>query len=94
MNKHIVQETCDLIKEIYKRHCAGGALHIVLDDGNTDSYFIRWCLANSIKKIEDDDERMLYVKCACNLLEIGNKKARDKCIALAWAQMRQPPQEG
>lgn len=91
--KELVQETCDLIREIYKRNCVGGALHIVLDDGNTDSHFIHWCLSNSIRAIEDDDERMLYVKCACNLLEIGGEKERDKCISMASRQMAQPPQK-
>lgn len=29
-------ETIELIKQIYKKYSSGGALHIVLDDGNDD----------------------------------------------------------
>ena len=41
-------ETIELIKQIYKKYPSGGALHIVLDDGNDDDGCILWCLQNSI----------------------------------------------
>ena len=39
----LCEETIELIKEIYKDHAAGGALHIVLDDGTVGRYHIQWC---------------------------------------------------
>ena len=82
------EEIISEIKEIYDYYPAGGALHIVLDDGNTDSHFIRWCLANSIPKIEDTEMRELFVKCACDLLEIGGERTRDNVIGMAFDRMR------
>jgi hypothetical protein len=79
----IFNETILLIREIYKNHKSGGALHIVLDDGNTESHHIRWCLENSIPKIEKIKERELFEKCANNLLKMGEKK-RGKCITQAF----------
>ena len=82
------EEIISEIQEIYKTNPAGGALHIVLDDGNTDSSFIRWCLANSIHEIEDMKVRELFVKCACDLLEIGDERTRDNVIWVAFDRMR------
>ena len=90
--KHAVEklreEIISEIQEIYKTNPAGGALHIVLDDGNTDSRSIRWCLANSIHEIEDMKVRELFVKCACDLLEIGDERTRDNVIWVAFDRMR------
>ena len=82
------EEIISEIQEIYKTNPAGGALHIVLDDGNTDSRSIRWCLANSIHEIEDMKVRELFVKCACDLLEIGDERTRDNVIWVAFDRMR------
>ena len=82
------EEIISEIQEIYKTNPAGGALHIVLDDGNTESHFIQWCLANSIPKIEDMKVRELFVKCACDLLEIGSERTRDNVIWMAFDRMR------
>lgn len=82
------EEIISEIQEIYKTNPAGGELHIVLDDGNTDSHFIQWCLANSIPKIEDMQSRELFVKCACDLLEIGGERTRDNVIWMAFDRMR------
>lgn len=81
------EEIISEIQEIYKTNPAGGALHIVLDDGNTDSRFIQWCLANSIHEIEDMKVRELFVKCACDLLEIGDERTRDNVIGMAFDRM-------
>lgn len=80
---NIFDETILLIKKIYKKHSAGGALHIVLDDGNTESHHIQWCLDNSIAKIEKIKEKELYEKCAKNLLKMTEKE-RNKCITKAF----------
>ena len=82
------EEIISEIQEIYKTNPAGGALHIVLDDGNTESHFIQWCFANSIPKIENAEMRELFVKCACNLLEIGGERTRDNVIGMAFDRMR------
>ena len=80
---NIFDETILLIKKIYKIHSAGGALHIVLDDGNTESHHIQWCLDNSIAEIKKTKEKELYEKCAKNLLKMKEKE-RSKCIAKAF----------
>ncbi len=79
----IFDETILLIKEIYKIDEAGGALHIVLDDGNIENHHIRWCLENSIEKIKDIKEKLLFEKCAKNLLKMSEKN-RGKCITRAF----------
>lgn len=79
----VFDETILLIKEIYKKHTAGGALHIVLDDGNTETHHIRWCLENSIAEIKNIKEKLLFEKCAKNLLKMSEKQ-RDKCITKAF----------
>jgi hypothetical protein len=83
-------ETIELIKRIYKKYPGGGALHIVLDDGNDDDRCILWCLQNSIPdknfcKVED---RKMFEQCAINLLKLGAKRKRGNCIYQAFADMR------
>jgi hypothetical protein len=80
------RETIDLIKQIYQKHPCGGALHIVLDDGNDDDRSILWCLQNSIKDAKEDRE--LFEKCAKNLLKLGAKRGRSNCIYKAFKEMR------
>lgn len=79
----IFDDTILLIKEIYKKHETGGALHIVLDDGNTERYFIQWCIDNSIEEIKDLKEKLLFERCANNLLKMTENQ-RNKCIAKAF----------
>lgn len=83
----IFNETILQILQIYKKHSAGGALHIVLDDGNTESHHIQWCLDNSIPEIENIKERELFEKCAKNLLKMSEKK-RNKCITQAFKHQK------
>lgn len=65
-----------LIHEIYMDSPVGGALHIVLDDGNTEDYFINWCIENSIAKLPGDRKDM-YERCAKMLLEISESERLD-----------------
>lgn len=62
--------TIELIKEIYKLYPSGGALHIVLDDGNFEDHHIEWCLDDPIQKIENIEQRKLFEECAKNLLDM------------------------
>lgn len=75
------EKTIDLIRKIYKNDCAGGALHIVLDDGNIEDENIFWCIANSIPEA-DKEFRHLYLQCAYYLLEMPEGK-RFWCINMA-----------
>jgi hypothetical protein len=43
-------KTIDKIRELYVSHCAGGNLHIVLDDGNIANSHIIFCLGEAIKE--------------------------------------------
>lgn len=62
-----------LISAIYEISCVGGALHIVLDDGNLKDDNIQWCIDNSIKKCDDIVERVLCLECAKLLLSLPYK---------------------
>ena len=48
------------IKRIYNSFPTGGALHIVLDDGNLGDSHILWCLENTIPKIDEKLTRRLF----------------------------------
>lgn len=65
-----------LIHEIYMDSPVGGALHIVLDDGNTEDHFINWCIENSIAELTGDRKDM-YERCAKMLLEINESERLD-----------------
>ena len=86
-SNELKRETIYLIKQIYKKYPAGGALHIVLDDGNDEDRCILWCLQNSIKEAEEDKD--LFEKCATNLLKLGEKRQRGMCICQAFKEMRE-----
>lgn len=83
-------ETIELIKQIYKKYPAGGALHIVLDDGNTDDRCIRWCLHNSIpdENFTPVEDREMFTRCATNLLKMRTERRRGNCISQAFKEMR------
>lgn len=74
----IIEETIDLIKQIYKKYSTGGALHIVLDDYNTDDENILWCLQNSIidENFCDKEDRKIFEQCAINLIKINENKRK------------------
>ena len=80
----IIEETIETIKQIYKKYSTGGALHIVLDDGNTDDKDILWCLQNSIPDEEfcEKQDREMFEMCAINLIKI-NKNRRKYVIKKA-----------
>lgn len=59
------------IKRIYNSFPTGGALHIVLDDGNLGDSHILWCLENTIPKIDEKLTRRLFESCANALLELS-----------------------
>lgn len=83
------EETIGIIQKIYDMSPGGGALHIVLDDGNTEERHIAWCLMYSIPEIEDESERSLYAQCAVNLIKLGTERKRDSCICEAFRRMKE-----
>lgn len=74
----IIEDTIDIIKQIYKKYSTGGALHIVLDDDNTDDESILWCLQNSIPDDEfcEKQDRKLFERCAINLIKINENRRK------------------
>lgn len=72
-NANIAEETVEIIKKIYRKYSTGGALHIVLDDGNVDDGNILWCVQNSIPSEQfcDLSDRPIFEKCALNLIKIA-----------------------
>lgn len=75
----IVEDTIDLIKQIYKKYSTGGALHIVLDDYNADDKNILWCLQNAIPDEEfcDKEDRKMFEQCAINLIKIDENRRKN-----------------
>jgi hypothetical protein len=75
----------DLIREIYKKHSGGGALHIVLDDGNIETHHIQWCIDNAILNHEfcTPEDESLYLECAQRLLKM-TKGQRGRAIYAAF----------
>lgn len=73
MDKFLIKQRIrELIKIIYTKYsCVGGALHIVLDDGNIEDDFIKICLNNDISKISNKEEREVYTECAELLLKLS-----------------------
>ena len=69
----------EAIKEVYKYSLSGSALHIVLDDMNTETHYIKWCIKNSIPQIENEAEREACERCAELLLK-AKKIDRDDII--------------
>jgi len=65
-----------LICEIYKQHSGGGALHIVLDDGNTEDRHIQWCIDNAILNngFCTTEEEPIYLECAQRLLKMTERQ--------------------
>lgn len=75
-------ETIRLIRQIYKKYPTGGALHIVIDDGNTEDHHIYWCIENSIRELTEDKE--LFERCATCLMKLGTERKRDNVIYEAF----------
>ena len=73
MDKFLIKQRIhELVNIIYTNYsCAGGSLHIVLDDGNLEDYNIQWCLDNSIAKIVNKEEKKIYNECAELLLKLS-----------------------
>lgn len=77
-NGDIIEDTIKIIKEIYKKYSTGGALHIVLDDYNTDDEDILWCLQNSIpdEEICKKQDKEMFERCAINLIKINESRRK------------------
>ena len=75
----IIEDTIQIIKEIYKKYSTGGALHIVLDDDNIEDEDILWCLQNSIPDEEfcEKQDRKMFEQCAINLIKINENRRKN-----------------
>jgi hypothetical protein len=72
--KPTIPEVLPLIKEYYKTNLAGGNLHIVLDDGNTNNSHLYYCLEQA--KSNSD---LLGVQIIEALLLMSNRQRRKIC---------------
>ncbi len=88
MADRLREETIELICKIYKKYPGGGALHIVLDDGNDEDRHIYWCIVNSISEVCEED-RPIFEQCAINLMKLGTERKRGNCICEAFRRMRE-----
>lgn len=85
-----VDDASKLIRRVYKFCGAGGNLHIVIDDGNSDAGSIRWCLDDwMVKNPHKSSEKQLAAerRCADALLKLTEAE-RDAAIDLAHRTMR------
>lgn len=73
----------EAIKEVYKYHSAGSGLHIVLDDLNTETHYIKWCIKNSIPQIENEAERKACERCAKLLLKVSEVERDDIILSVS-----------
>lgn len=65
------QECIELIKMIYRHHAAGGCMHIVLDDDNTEDDHVDFCVRYIKETVDNDDWRNAWFHCiemACAML--------------------------
>ena len=69
--EELFKETLRLKREIYDVYPVGGALHIVLDDGNLRNCYIESCIED-INKLNRD--KNLFIKCAENLLKMSMRQ--------------------
>lgn len=76
-----------LIQMIYAKHPAGGALHIVLDDGNTEDRHIQWCI-DHLDEYAAKDEVPLFLECARLLLSI-RERHRGNAIYKAFKEIHE-----
>lgn len=87
------QECIELIKMIYRHHAAGGRLHIILDDGNTDDGSVDFCVRYiAEEQAKDEDIRTVWFHCVemavVMLLNCMTEDERDEVIEQAWKEMR------
>lgn len=73
---HDIIELAVLMNHIYTTEPAGGALHIVLGDGNTEDEHIKWCIDNSIAELVGT-EHDAYLRCAELLLQMTEPERLD-----------------
>ena len=73
------QELCDVISRIYAKYPTGGALHIVLDDGNTENRNIDFCLRHTIPNLPEEDQQ-LFLRCADLLMKVNHPRRRYRLI--------------
>lgn len=83
-----VLELYDVIAQIYARNGVGGALHIVLDDGNTEDHHIKWCIEHALDHYPEADWP-LYKRCAELLMLVKNPRNRYRKIEKAFEKMHQ-----
>lgn len=74
-----------LILAIYDKYPAGGALHVVLDDGNTEDNHIQWCI-DHLDEYSDKEDIALFAECAGILLSMPERK-RNTAITKAFEEV-------
>ncbi|NNF68409.1 MAG: hypothetical protein HKN01_01445 [Acidimicrobiia bacterium] len=75
--------TASLIGALYEDNVAGGNLHIVLDDGNTEAHHIAWCATNAA----DEDDHLGF-EIALRLLQLTEAEVTSLYAARPWEGAR------
>ena len=87
--KITIPRVVPLLRAYYaKGNWAGGSLHIVLDDGNTDKGFLPGCVAHAQENKDEDGEVLAKL-----LLEMSQAQI-DKLYQMEWPLDDIYPQEG
>lgn len=63
-----------LLPKIYEKYPTGGALHVVIDDGNFETHFIVWSLAHIAEENLPDEDLEMFMKMAEYLLDMPESK--------------------
>lgn len=94
LKKAVLERECiECIKMIYRQHAAGGLLHIVLDDGNTEDDYLEFCVQSVARAVNsaDGDPRDIWLHCiemACAMLLVEmSEDERNTTIAKAKEEM-------
>lgn len=77
VKKPTIPEVLPLVRELYKRHPAGGPLHIVLDDGNVDDDDVGFCLEAALEAKDAEAIKL------CSLLMKMSRTQRTKLYMIA-----------
>ena len=69
--KPTVPEVLPLVREYYLKHPVGGNLHIVIDDGNVDDKYVKFCLEQATSQNDSGG-----IAIACLLLMMSKTQRR------------------
>lgn len=82
-----IARAVQLIRTIYRHHCAGGLLHVVLDDWNLNDSHVQWAAGYVDREKAQWQQREPEMTAACVELAplLVEMSERERASALAYA---------